>query len=172
MLNIRYTLIGLSGGGLVLLIGTQSGVITHQSPKSESLNVKLNCNLIADIIVQFEHFYFAPFLDPFCVTPSKIVVYNRWKMRTKTITIQQLLPGLAWGEISVEIALTTVYSSCECLSLCWCHFSLQDLPRKECQFRYCTEHETFSLLNGNQTRWRLFSFDFWIWNEGLLIGWI
>ena len=110
--------------------------------------------------------------DPFCVTPSKIVVYNRWKMRTKTITIQQLLPGLAWGEMSVEIALPTVYSSCECLSPCWCHFSLQDLPRKECQFRYCTEHETFSLLNGNQTRWRLFSFDFWIWNEGLLIGWI
>ena len=116
--------------------------------------------------------YLAPFLNRFCVTPSKIVAYNRWKMRTKTITIQQLLPGLAWGEISVEIALTTVYSSCECLSPCWCHFSLQDLPRKECQFHYCTKHETFSLLNGNQTRWRLFSFDFWIWNEGLLIGWI
>ena len=127
---------------------------------------------IAGIIVRFEHFYFAPFLNPFCVTPSKIVVYNRWKMRTKTITIQQLLPGLAWGEMSVEIALPTVYSSCECLSPCWCHFSLQDLPRKECQFRYCIEHETFSLLNSNQTRWRLFSFDFWIWNEGLLIGWI
>ena len=112
------------------------------------------------------------FHNPFFVTSSKIVVYNRWKMRTKTITIQQLLPGLAWGEMSVEIALPTVYSSCECLSLCWCHFSLQDLPRKECQFRYCIEHETFSLLNSNQTRWRLFSFDFWIWNEGLLIGWI
>ena len=127
---------------------------------------------LADIIVQFEHFYFAPFLNPFCVTPSKIVVYNRWKMRTKTITIQQLLPGLAWGEMSVEIALPTVYSSCECLSPCWCHFSLQDLPRKECQFCYCTDHETVSLLNGNQTRWHLFSFDFWIWKEGLLIGWI
>jgi len=78
---------------------------------------------LADIIVQFEHFYLAPFLNPFWRHSFQIELYNWWWMCTENNTNTTASAWIGLRENVGRINITTVYSSSKCLSPCWWLFS-------------------------------------------------
>jgi len=124
---------------------------------------------LADIIVQFEHFYLAPFLNPFWRHSFQIELYNWWWMCTENNTNTTASAWIGLRENVGRINITTVYSSSSA-----CHrvdnSSRKDLPRKECQLSLHRPRNIFPPEWPDKIA--AVFFWFWIWIEGLPIGWI